>query len=128
MTPVIEGLQAVTVHVTDLERARAFYSKVLGLEEDGPVPNAPRVVFKLPGTPTRLVMHIQGPDEGGREPGTVSGILFHCADPVAACAAIRQKGGTVSNEPWTTQRGGATIVRAVIADPDGNQFLLSSSV
>jgi predicted enzyme related to lactoylglutathione lyase len=128
MGTVVEGLQAVTVHVTDLQRAREFYSKVLHLEEDVPVPNAPRVVFKIPGTSTRLLMHIQGPDEGGRAPGTVSGILFQCADPVAACAAVHERGGSVVNEPWSIQRGGATIVRAVVADPDGNEFLLSSSV
>jgi predicted enzyme related to lactoylglutathione lyase len=127
MPPLIDGLQAVTVHVTDLERSRAFYSKVLGLEEDVSVPNAPRVVFKIPGGATRLIMHIQREGEGGREPGTVSGILFGCADPVATCAEIQKRGGSVVDEPWTMQRGPATIVRAVIADPDGNQFLLSSA-
>lgn len=128
MPPIIDGLQAVTVHVKDLQKARDFYSKVLGLEEVVPTPNVPRVVFKIPGNPTRLLMHIPGPDEGGREPGTESGIQFHCTDPVAACTAIRQNGGAVVDEPWTTQRGGATIVRAVIADPDGNEFILSSGL
>jgi predicted enzyme related to lactoylglutathione lyase len=117
----------VTVHVTDLERSRDFYSKVLGLEEDASVPNVPRGVFKIPGGSTRLIMRIQREGEGGREPGTVSGILFCCADPVAACAEIQKRGGSVVDEPWTMQRDSATIVRAVIADPDGDQFLLSSA-
>ena len=128
MPPIIEGLQAVTVHVTDLEKAREFYSKILGLEEDGPLPNAPRVVFKIPGTSARLSMHIQGPGEGGREPGTVTGILFHSTDLVAACAEFKQRGGTILDEPWTIQRGERTITRAVIADPDGNAFILSTSL
>jgi predicted enzyme related to lactoylglutathione lyase len=128
MSAIVEGLQAVTVHVTDLAKAREFYAKVLGLEEEASTPNVPRVVFKIPGTPTRLSMHVQGGTEGGREPGTVSGILFHSADPVAAVAAIRNHGGKVVDEPWTIQRGGVTIVRAVIADPDGNEIILSSAL
>jgi predicted enzyme related to lactoylglutathione lyase len=73
-------------------------------------------------------MHVQGGTEGGREPGTVSGILFHCADPVAASATIRAPGGAIVDEPWTMQRGGVNIVRVVVADPDGNEFILSSAL
>ena len=128
MPKIIEGLQAVTVHVTDLDRSRKFYSEVLGLEEETGGPSLPRVVFRIPGGATRLTMHIQREGEGGREPGTVSGILFQCSDPVAACEEIRRRGGAIVDEPWTMDRGGRTAVRAVFADPDGNQFLLSSSV
>jgi predicted enzyme related to lactoylglutathione lyase len=128
MSAGIEGLQAVTVHVTDLAKAREFYSKVLGLEEVVTPPNAPRLVYAIPGTPTRLVMHIPKPEEGGRAAGTVSGILFACRDPAAACQAIQRSGGVVTAEPWTIERDGAKIVRAVFADPDGNEFLLSSGV
>lgn len=128
MAPIIEGLQAVTVHVTDLEKARAFYSKVLLLEEERPIPNIPRAVYKLHGTPTRFLIHVQVGDEGGREPGTVSGLQFYCPDPVAACALIKKNGGTVVDEPWSMQRGHSTVVRAVIADPDGNEFILSSGL
>jgi predicted enzyme related to lactoylglutathione lyase len=126
MAPVIEGLRAVPVHVTDLARARSFYTEVLGLVEEPPVPNVPRIAFKLPGSPTRLTMHVQRPGAGGREPGTVSGILLQCGDPVAACATVREHGGTIRDEPWTMPRGASTIVRAVIADPDGNGFILSA--
>jgi predicted enzyme related to lactoylglutathione lyase len=128
MAAVIEGLQAVTVHVTDLGKAREFYSKVLGLEEDRSSPSVPRAVFKIPGSAARLSMHVTTPDEGGRAPGTVSGILFQCTDPVAACEAIKRAGGMVTTEPWTIKRDYGTIVRAVIADPDGNEFLLSSGL
>lgn len=128
MPRVIEGLQAVTVHVTDLPRAREFYSRVLGLEEEPPHPNLRRAVFKIPGTPTRLLMHVQTGTEGGRKPGTVSGILFHCSDPVAATVVVKENGGSIVDEPWTMHRGEVEIVRVVVADPDGNEFILSSSL
>jgi predicted enzyme related to lactoylglutathione lyase len=128
MPRVIEGLQAVTVHVTDLRRAREFYSRVLGLEEERPLPNVPRAVFKIPGSSTRLLMHVQSGDEGGRAPGTVSGILFHCSDPVAATVVVKENGGSIVDEPWTMHRGESAIVRVVVADPDGNEFILSSAL
>jgi hypothetical protein len=59
MPSVIEGLQAVTVHVTDPQRARNFHPGVLGLEEEGPNPKIPRVVFRIPGSPTRLLLHVR---------------------------------------------------------------------
>jgi predicted enzyme related to lactoylglutathione lyase len=128
MSAIVEGLQAVTIHVTDLAKARQFYSSILGLEEEPPNPKVPRLVFKIPGVSTRLTMHVTDEEEGGREPGTVSGILFLCADPVAACAEIQQHGGRIADAPWTMQRGTTTITRAVIADPDGNEFILSSAL
>ncbi|HLY76910.1 MAG TPA: VOC family protein, partial [Thermoplasmata archaeon] len=85
-----------------------------------------RATFALPGTPTILRMHIQGPDEGGREPGTVSGILFRHPDPVAACAEIQRRGGTVTNEPRRVELPGVQFVLGVIADPDGNEFVITN--
>lgn len=128
MAGIIDGLEAVTVHVKELQNAQSFYSKVLGLQEDGLLPNIPRAVFKIPGTTARLLMHGTTLEEGGREPGTVSGIRFRCLDPVAACAAIVRLGGTIADQPSTMARGGVTITRAVISDPDGNEFILSSGL
>lgn len=123
---VITGLSAVTLHITDIQKARKFYSEVLGLREIKFDEKANRAVFALPGTTTLLTMHIQQPGEGGRDPGTVSGVVFYSTDPAAACAEINRRGGTVSVEPRTVEVPGATFVRAVIADPDGNEFLISS--
>ncbi|MCI4320934.1 MAG: VOC family protein [Thermoplasmata archaeon] len=128
MAALIEGLQAVTLHVTDIPRAREFYANVLGLEEETPQPHVPRAVFKIPGTSTKLLIHVQGGTEGGREPGTVSGIFFHCPDPLAACVQIQRHGGRIVGEPWTMKRGESKVVRAVIADPDGNEMILSSEL
>jgi len=122
----VEGMQAVTVHVRDIEAARRFYREVLGLTEAGFSEQTGRAVFVLPGTPTVLAMHVQRPGEGGREPGTVSGIVFTHHDPAAAVEEIRRRGGTITMEPITMPGPGGTITRAAIADPDGNEFLLST--
>jgi predicted enzyme related to lactoylglutathione lyase len=124
MAQLIEGMEAVSVHVRDIERARKFYSEVLGLKEASFIAAASRAAFEIPGTTTLLTMHIQGEGEGGREPGTVSGIIFSHHDPMAACAEIRKRGGTIIAEPTTSQTPLGKQTRGVFADPDGNEFVI----
>ena len=123
---MIAGLHAITVHIRDIHKARVFYRDVLGLEEMKFDERASRAVFALPGTSTILTMHIMAPGEEGREPGTVSGVVFSHADPAAACAEIKRRGGTVTAEPKVVELPGATFVRGVFADPDGNEFVISN--
>jgi predicted enzyme related to lactoylglutathione lyase len=124
MSEVIEGMEAVSVHIRDIERARKFYSEVLGLKEVSYTAAASRAAFALPGTSTLLTMHIQGEGEGGREPGTVSGIVFSHHDPTAACAEIRKRGGSIVNEPTTFDSPLGKQTRGAFADPDGNEFVI----
>lgn len=126
MREVVTGLHAVTVHVRDIRRARTFYREVLGLRELGFYEKSRRAVFALPGTSTLLTMHIQSPDEGGRDPGTVSGIVFRHPDPAAACEEIKRRGGAVTAEPRLIEMPSVRFVRAVIADPDGGEFVVSN--
>lgn len=126
MTTVIEGLEAATVHIRDIHAARKFYAEVLGLKEVEFEEKANRAVFALPGTTAVLRMHVLGEGEGGREPGTVSGLVFSHHDPVAACAEIRRRGGTIVDEPTTIQRPGFKTTLGVFADPDGNEFVIRS--
>jgi len=126
MSDVIAGLHAVTLHIRDADQARTFYRDVLGLKELLFDVKANRLVFALPGTPTLLTMHIQAPGEGGRDPGTVSGVVFHHPDPEAACREIVRRGGTVTVEPSVIEASTGSFVRAVFADPDGNEFVLSN--
>lgn len=124
MTEVIEGVEAVTIHVTDIQRSRSFYSEVLGLKEVSYIEKASRAAFALPGSSIQLTMHVQAPGEGGRAPGTVSGLVFSHRDPVAACAEIRRRGGTITDEPKPFTNPFAKGVRGTFADPDGNEFLI----
>jgi catechol 2,3-dioxygenase-like lactoylglutathione lyase family enzyme len=126
MTDVIEGLHAVTLHIVDIERSRSFYRDVLGLRELAFDARASRAVFALPGTSTLLTMHIQAAGEGGRDPGTVSGVVFQNRDPRTAAAEIQRRGGRVTVEPHEVEIAGTSFLRAVFADPDGNEFILSN--
>ncbi|HTP55424.1 MAG TPA: VOC family protein [Thermoplasmata archaeon] len=126
MSDVVSGLHAVTIHIKDPGRARLFYRDVLGLRELMYDERASRLVFELPGTSTLLTMHVQAPGEEGREPGTVSGVVFRHADPVQACREIARRGGTVTVEPKLVETAIGSFVRGVIADPDGNEFVLSN--
>jgi predicted enzyme related to lactoylglutathione lyase len=123
---VITGLHAVTIHIRDIQRARTFYREVLGLKELSFNEKASRAVFALPGTNTILSMHIMASGEEGREPGTVSGVVFSHPDPTQACEELKRRGGTVTVEPQTVEVGGVKFTRAVFADPDGNEFLISN--
>jgi predicted enzyme related to lactoylglutathione lyase len=124
MTGAIEGMEAVSVHIRDIERARKFYSEVLGLKEASFIPAASRAAFVIPGTTTLLTMHIMGEGEGVREPGTVSGVIFSHHDPRSACEEIRKRGGSIVDEPATFETPLGTQTRCVFADPDGNQFVI----
>jgi catechol 2,3-dioxygenase-like lactoylglutathione lyase family enzyme len=126
MTEVVTGLHAVTIHIRDIRKARTFYKDVLGLKELKFDEKANRAVFALPGSSTILSMHIMAPGEEGREPGTVSGIVFSHPDPAAACAEVKRRGGVVTLEATLVELPGAKFYRAVIADPDGNEFLISN--
>ena len=123
MAITIQGLEAVTIHVRDVEKARTFYRDVLGLQEVQHVPQR-GAVFAIPGIPTVLNMHLKQPQEQGREPGTVTGLVFSAPDVTAACDAIRAAGGRITDEPEKTTNPTGAYMRATIADPDGNEFLL----
>ena len=126
MTDVIAGLHAVTLHIRDVARARTFYRDVLGFRELMFDEKASRLVFALPNSSTLLTMHVQAPGEEGRDPGTVSGVVFRATDPVATCREIVRRGGTVSVEPKVVETAIGSFVRGVIADPDGNEFIISN--
>ncbi len=125
MSDVITGLHAVTIHVQDIQRARRFYQEVLGFKDLNFDAKSSRAVFALPGTSTLLTVHVPAPGEGGRDPGTVSGVVFRHPDPGAACEEIKRRGGTVTAEAKPVDSPFGEFVRAVIADPDGNEFVIS---
>lgn len=126
MDELIAGLGSLSVHITDIHKARAFYRDILGLKELEFDEAANRIIYAIPGSSAPLWMHIMAPTEEGRPPGTVSGISFRHPDPHAACAEIRRRGGTITVEPKDIEIPGGKFTRGVFADPDGNEFMISN--
>lgn len=123
---VIQGIEAITVHVTDIQRARKFYSEVLGLHEVSFTEAASRAAFAIPGTSVLLTMHPMGEGEGGREPGTVTGVVFRHDHPEEAAAEIQKRGGKIVDGPESFTNALGKVTLCVFADPDGNQYVLRS--
>lgn len=116
---LIQGLDCVSVHVHDIAKARDFYTRILGLEEEAFDEAGRQLRVRLPDG-ARLTFHVQMPGEAGREAGTITGILLRVADARRAMGDIERRGGRAYDlweAPW-----GATY--ATVADPDGNELLL----
>jgi len=126
VSDVITGLHSVTIHIRDPLLARTFYRDVLRLKELMFDERAGRIVFALPDSTTLLTMHVMRPEEGGREPGTVSGVVFRHPDPRTAVTEISRRGGTITLPPTEFETSIGTFVRAAFADSDGNEFLISN--
>src|SRR2546422_7842657 len=117
----IRKLNSIWVHVRDIKKARTFYHDVLGLSEIWYDEEGESASFRIPRGPP-LSMHVQGKGELGRSAGTVSGIYFSVEDVKRAARAIERKGGTVPDRPEKKPWGNWN---ATIADPDGNEFVLT---
>lgn len=124
MTTPIQGLKATSVHVKDIAKARTFYTKSLGLKELGFDPTNKAAYFEVPGSPAALAIHEYTDacrSSGGRPPGTVSGTIFTVANVEQAAEQLKGNGVTITGPPGKTPFG----VLATIADPDGNEFIIS---
>lgn len=123
VTPIFQGLGAVTAHVKDIQKARTFYAKTLGLRELNFDPSMKAAYYEIPGATAPLAIHQYDAgckDIGGRPPGTVSGIVFTVADVKTAVGELQKRGVAITDP---TMMGGAM---AAFADPDGNEFVLNT--
>ena len=120
MHGAITGTFGMTMHVHDLGKASKFW-ETLGLK---PIHvDAEVALFAVPGSGPLMLHRWQSACQtnGGRPPGTVSGIMLSVDDAEAATARVASAGGKVVAPPFPAPSGGHW---AVVADPDGNEFLL----
>jgi predicted enzyme related to lactoylglutathione lyase len=109
---MIRGLRTVIYHVTDLAKAKAWYSQVL---EQQPYFDQPFYVgYSVGGFELGLV-----PDGKSGAGGTVA--YWGVADAAAAVARLEELGAAVI-EPL--QHVGEGIRVATVADPFGNSFAI----
>jgi catechol 2,3-dioxygenase-like lactoylglutathione lyase family enzyme len=110
-------LELVNVPVTDVDRAKAFYTEKVGFHEDNDVTVSEEIRFVQltpPGSACSISMGI-GLTDG--EPGSARGLQLVVEDIHAARAELLGRGvepGEVDVQPW-----GSFVF---FSDPDGNTW------
>ena len=119
----------ITVHVTDQDKALAFYTEKLGFEKRADMPMGPdqRWLEVAPaGAQTRILLYKPTPDAPGADSydvakakiGTSTGMVLDVDDIVATFEDLKGKGVTIIDEaarqPWGWW--------GVFADQDGNSY------
>ena len=120
---MIKAIKFVSVPVTDQQRALDFYTKTLGFRvvTDQPFDDTQRwIELGIGRSGTGITLFTPTGHES--RIGTFTGISLLADDVIATCRELAEKGVTFIQEPKQADWGTA----AVIADPDGNQFVISS--
>jgi len=111
------SMKNIVVFVTDLARAKAFYSDTLGLPLAG---ETEMLLEFFPGSPTTLGVALALQDEARKLVGRHTGITLRVEQIERLCDTLATAGARfvepLESSPWGKM--------AVIADPDGNQFAL----
>lgn len=109
-----EALTQITLHVTDLARARAFYGGQLGLEEL-PRPES----LRFPGAWFRAgTVVVQLAVRAKADPPGLRGFTLWAENPRECAAALALRGLTVSGEAAKIPG----VERVTVLDPDGNRI------
>jgi predicted enzyme related to lactoylglutathione lyase len=112
-------LEVVHVPVTDVDRAKAFYTEQIGFnaDHDHQVNEELRFVqLTPPGSACSIAI---GTGLTKMEPGSLEGLMMVVADVQAARDELRRRGTEVSEidvQPW-----GSFVY---FSDPDGNSWVL----
>ena len=120
---MIRGINFVGIPVRDQDAALTFYTEALGFKiaTDRPFTEGQRwIELLIPGAETGLALYT--PEGHESRIGQFQSIAFWCEDVFATCSALREKGVKFVQEPKEEPWGST----AVIKDPDGNSFALSS--
>jgi catechol 2,3-dioxygenase-like lactoylglutathione lyase family enzyme len=117
----ITQIRTMTLFVSDQDRAKAFYTDVLGFEvrADQVVGDNRWLEVVPPKGGSAIVLHRPFP---GMSAGAGHGVILETDDLDADCVALTSEGVNVdgpTDMPWGRQ--------ATFADPDGNGFVLSAA-
>jgi catechol 2,3-dioxygenase-like lactoylglutathione lyase family enzyme len=123
-------LEVVVVPVTDVDRAKRFYSEQVGfvVDHDTPASETVRIVQLTPrGSGCSIVI---GSGLSEMVPGSLQGLQLVVADVDAARAQLVARGVEVSpvrhveNGAWVDGRGGDWNSFIFFSDPDGNGWVV----
>ena len=126
-------LELVPIPVSDVDRAKAFYTEKVGFEED--LDHSTGEEFRVvqltpPGSACSIAL---GSGIVGTPPGSVQGLPLVVRDIEAARAERLERGTEVSEvqhfdgSAWRPGGGGDWNSFAFFSDPDGNGWVLQQS-
>jgi catechol 2,3-dioxygenase-like lactoylglutathione lyase family enzyme len=118
-------LELVPIPVTDVDRAKAFYTDQLGFVVDvdvSPAPGARVVQLTPPGSACSIGMGTGFGAYDGREPGSVKALHLVVEDIEKARAELVGRGVEVGEVLGGADAGGVKF--AGFSDPDGNTLIL----
>lgn len=126
----VKALDHVTIIVSDLEKTRAFYCDLLGMDE------VPRPAFSFPGLwfqagATQVHATLESPeagragcaDQGATESARGHHFAFEVDDAKLCAEILRSRGVEILSEPRNRPDG---PIQLNIADPDGHVVELYS--
>jgi catechol 2,3-dioxygenase-like lactoylglutathione lyase family enzyme len=122
--PVIKAIKFASIPVSDQDRALDFYTKKLGLRviTDTPLDGRQRwIELGIPRAETRLVL-FTAPGQAQMIGGLMN-VAFSADDVEATAKDMKARGVEFVQEPRRADWG----TSAVFKDPDGNQFVLSTT-
>jgi|SRR5579862_1697041 catechol 2,3-dioxygenase-like lactoylglutathione lyase family enzyme len=120
---MIRGIKFTSIPVRDQDVSLRFFTEKLGFKvaTDQPFSDKQRwIELLIPGAETRLVLFT--PDGHESRIGDFQPLSFWCSDVFATAKELRAKGVPFFQEPKAESWG----TSAIIQDPDGNKFLLST--
>lgn len=116
----IRAIEVVSIPVSDVDRAKAFYAETLGftLDIDNPIGDGMRwVQLTPPGGGASISLVTWNED---MPPGAIKELYLACDDIVATAAALADRGVQFTQPVFDTPFGRF----ARFADPDGNGWQL----
>ena len=120
------------INVVDIDGAVAFYTEILGLEENGrwEFDRETKVVevrLHTPGRPDGPSLILATGLLGDKKPSVDSfgRLMIRVSDIEAVCKEVVRRGGTIDREP--SVMGGTTRI-AIVRDPEGVKWELFQAV
>src|SRR2546422_4640820 len=112
--PIVGKFLSATVHVSDHERARKFYSETLGFKLIDKNEQLKFTMFEAGGL--SFGTHVPWGGGTGRGIGGVTGVIFPTEDIAKTFEEVEARGVRIGGEP--SKRGAVGVIMGGLFDPD----------